>query len=120
MKKTIAFTLSLLLLTAALGGCGGRGNVSDNENGKITEDTSRTEATLPTVTRAPTESTTEREPARTEPTTESTMPSATESTGGIGSSENSGTTDSDTETTAPAGRSRSGHRSGIMGGNGRF
>jgi len=38
MRKVIALLCSILLLTAILAGCGGRGNVSDDTNGKITED----------------------------------------------------------------------------------
>ena len=118
MKKTLAFALSLLLLTASLSGCGRRGNVSDNENGMITENTSRTEATLPT-THAPTEnSTTETTHRETvspmNPTTSTTESTDTGSlTEDLVPSEGNGNTGDNA-------RSRSRHHSGIMGGRNRY
>lgn len=38
MKKVILFSISALMLLSALTGCSGKGNVSDDKDGKITEE----------------------------------------------------------------------------------
>ena len=91
MNKIIAMGLSLLLLITALTGCGRRNNVSENEDGKITEETD-IETTL-----LPTDNTVEN----------------TEST-----STTTGSTESGTTNTSPGSRSR--NRTGIIDGNGKF
>ena len=121
MRKVIALLCTVLLLTVVLTGCFGRGNVSDDSNGKITEDTSRTEVTKPTT--APTDATTattthrETEPTTTPSTTAGTT--ATENTTANSTTHSSSDTTDNENNSSPAdgGRAR---RSGLMGGNGRF
>lgn len=115
MKRTIAFALSLLLMTATLTGCGRRGNVSTNEEGRITEDTTRTEAiTKPTGTTV--------DPIPTV-TTESEVELTTRNTeepsvGSTSMTENTNVSSSDTEESSSnvGDNSKSRSRTGITGG----
>lgn len=126
MKKTIAFVLSLFLLSTFFTGCGGRGNVSDDENGKITDNTTHTETTMPTTVRPTTEipSTTESTSKVTEETTEKndltetdTFPDENTSESYTDETESGTYSDSDNGNGRNA---RSGNHSGPIGGSGRF
>jgi hypothetical protein len=121
MKKITVFAVSLLLMATALTACGGRGNVSDETNGKITEGTTTstimpttrptTEAEIPsTSSQRETERPTTQESSSTEnqSTTHTSEPTGTES-GNAPSGEENGSA-------SEGGRGRVG--TGMMGGNG--
>ncbi len=119
MKKTIAFALSLLLLTASLTGCGRRGNVSENEDGMITDNTTHTESTAPTTTHTTQTEIIETTQRETVPSTSHTEPTTTETSGIIGDMED-GTTSQGSESTDNGSRARGRRHSGIMDGNNRY
>lgn len=78
MKKVILFSITALMLLSALTGCSGKGNVSDDKDGKITEESNLIEdatdmiseimTTEPTTERNTTEHTTGDSVGTDEPT----------------------------------------------------
>ena len=124
MRKTITFALSLLLLTAAFTGCGRRSNVSDDENGRITETTTHAETIRPATESTTTAETTYRETIHRETTEQNTTAESTDDpiTDSTESSFKGNDTTDESSTTDGNGRSRTrteGH-TGLTGGNGRF
>lgn len=124
MRNTIAIALSLFLLTTALTGCGRRGNVSEDVNGKITEPTKNTEIVKPT-TQAPTESTTVPIMTETEFLTTTADRETDDSIGTTTDSmdeadSTSATSETHTGSTEPGNGGRSRRHSGIMEGNDRY
>lgn len=124
MRKTITFALILLLLTASFTGCGRRSNVSDDENGRITETTTHAETIRPTTEPTTTAETTYRETTHSETTEQSTVTESADDpiTDPSESSIKDNGTTGESSTANGDGRSRSrteGH-AGLSGGNGRF
>ncbi len=97
MKKVFMFAVTAIFLLSALTGCSGKGNVSDDKDGAITEPSSLLEEATDMLSEVMTEATTER--STTEPTTER---STTESVGG----ETEEATESTSEDMQENGRSR--------------
>ena len=77
MKKVFLFSITAIMLLSALTGCAGKGNVSTNKDGKITEQTELIKDATDMLSEIMTEPTTEK--STTEATTEH---SSTDAVGG--------------------------------------